>query len=366
MKAVPIHHRSGNLESRAAMSSSTKETAIKTEQPAAQNTPLEMVGFQLPLYSTAAKLVFLACGLIGSFMVQNFLQEYIFRIPGFSFGSFSALFEFAVCTIGAAGERLQAGESMFAHRRPLKDYLMLTVFASGSGMCGTSALAYVSMPVKVIFKSSKLIPTMISGTVLNGQSYSTWDWASSVMLCICVAMFTLADSSVSLHFSAFGIVLLAAAVVFDSMVPQTQQRLMSVEPAASKAEVIFFSNALGTCLILVTLIVTGEGASAVAFCIQQPSILLMLGVFGCVTYCGVFFYISLVKNFGAVVTVIVTTLRKVFTLCVSFVVFGHQCTAAHVVSGVLAMLLSAQKVQGVDKRSSTQPVQEEQKSQSPV
>ena len=85
------------------MSSSTKETAIKTEQPAAQNTPLEMMGFQLPLYSTAAKLVFLACGLIGSFMVQNFLQEYIFRIPGFSFGSFSALFEFAVCTIGAAG-----------------------------------------------------------------------------------------------------------------------------------------------------------------------------------------------------------------------------------------------------------------------
>ena len=81
---------------------------------------------------------------------------------------------------------------------------------------------------------------------------------------------------------------------------------------------------------------------------------------------GVFFYISLVKNFGAVVTVIVTTLRKVFTLCVSFVVFGHRCTAAHVVSGVLAMLLSAQKVQGVNTKSSTPPVQEEQKSQSLV
>ena len=61
------------------------------------------MGFQLPLYSSSAKLVFLAGGLIGSFMVQNFLQEYIFRIPGFRFGSFSALFEFAVCTIGAAG-----------------------------------------------------------------------------------------------------------------------------------------------------------------------------------------------------------------------------------------------------------------------
>merc|ERR1711865_639583 len=113
---------------------------------------------------------------MGAFIVQNFLQEYIFRIPGFRFGAFSALFEYIMCTIGAAGERISAGERLFARKRPFTEYIVLTVVAAGSSVCGTSSLAYVNMPVKVVFKSSKLIPTMLSGAVLNGQRYSGWDW----------------------------------------------------------------------------------------------------------------------------------------------------------------------------------------------
>ena len=142
------------------------------------------------------------------------------------------------------------------------------------------------MPVKVIFKSSKLVPTMVFGSLLNGQVFRRWDWVTSVMLCICITIFSLADSQVSLQFSAVGILFLGGAVVCDSLVPQSQQFLMSPPEAATKAEIIFFNNGLGALAIMGVLVITGEGVEAFQFCAQQPAVLLILFCFGLVTYAG--------------------------------------------------------------------------------
>ena len=48
----------------------------------------------VPLADADSQLVFLTVGVIVAFIAQNFLQEYIFKLPGFKFGTFMSFFEF--------------------------------------------------------------------------------------------------------------------------------------------------------------------------------------------------------------------------------------------------------------------------------
>lgn len=305
---------------------------------------LRILGVLIPIQSRSSQLLFCALGLTLSFTAQNFLQEWIYRRPGFEFGAFMTSFEFLACSMGAMYERVIAGEKVWQRRASLREYLALTVLTTGSAVCGTSSLGFVNMPVKVVCKSSKLVPTMLVGKVINCEIYSWKDWASAMLLCLFVAIFSLADSHTSPRFSVTGIVLLVIAVVFDAMVPQCQQRLME-ELSAPKAEVIFFSNLMGFVGILFSIIVSGELVSALSYCYnQQPWLLAWLVLFGVVMYCGVTFYITLVRHFGAVTTITVTTMRKVLTLCISFASFGHPYTWTHVASGVAVLWLGTYKV----------------------
>jgi adenosine 3'-phospho 5'-phosphosulfate transporter B3 len=52
----------------------------------------------------------------------------------------------------------------------------------------------VNFPVKVVIKSSKLIPTMMLGILILRRTYSAMEYAAAVMLCAGVASFTLVDS----------------------------------------------------------------------------------------------------------------------------------------------------------------------------
>jgi hypothetical protein len=63
-------------------------------------------------------------------------------------------------------------------------------------MTGSVALSYVNFPVKVVIKSSKLIPTMMLGILILRRTYSALEYIAAVMLCAGVASFTLIDSKV--------------------------------------------------------------------------------------------------------------------------------------------------------------------------
>jgi len=308
---------------------------------------LTFLGIKLPYLETHnSQLLFCAAGLIVFFTTQNFVQEYIFHIPGFKFGAFMASFEFIFCAVMSGYERTLVGEPIFGRSHPIQEYMVLAAVTAGSGVAGTSALGFVNMPVKVIMKSSKLVPTMFMGWLINAESYTCWEWGTSVLLCIAIAIFSLADASVSPKFSLIGIGLLSIAVCFDAAVPQCQQRLLRptlTAESASKPELIFWSSSLGFLFVAITVIISGQSVDAILFCAVHPTLLLILVAYGMLTYLGVVFYITLVRNFGAVVTITLTTARKVVTLCVSIIVFDHAWTITHVVAGGCVLFLGTIK-----------------------
>jgi len=109
---------------------------------------------------------------------------------------------------------------------------------------GYDGVTYVT---KVVFKSAKLIPTMIVGVLLDrrasrvGQKYTAYEYASAVLLCIGAIGFCISPSDLKggdeenkedatedlkLGNHWIGISLLATSVVCDALVPNIQQQLM--------------------------------------------------------------------------------------------------------------------------------------------
>jgi adenosine 3'-phospho 5'-phosphosulfate transporter B3 len=111
----------------------------------------------------------LACGALFTAIGFAFLQEAAFAVPGFKFGGFMGLltsWTFCGC---AALERLIRGD--MTRKGDIKDYLLLSVFTAGGIYFTNWSLNYINYPMRVMFKSSKLIPTMVVGVFITGRKY---------------------------------------------------------------------------------------------------------------------------------------------------------------------------------------------------
>lgn len=83
--------------------------------------------------------------------------------------------------------------------REIQPYLILSGLIFGATGLGTRALLYVSYPTKVVFKSAKLIPTMIvssfCGNNKNGQSYQVMDYIAAALISLGAAGYTYKSGS---------------------------------------------------------------------------------------------------------------------------------------------------------------------------
>lgn len=143
-------------------------------------------------------------------------------------------------------------------------YVKLSAVVYGATALATKSLAYkgVTYVTKVVFKSAKLIPTMVVGVIMDARAikagnknvkkknYSVWDYGSALLLCGGAAGFCLSpntadndDTSSNLVEDAkpdemvesfthsqgphwIGISLLIASVFCDAFVPNISEQLM--------------------------------------------------------------------------------------------------------------------------------------------
>ena len=90
------------------------------------------------------------------------------------------------------------------------------------------ALKFVSFPTQVVAKASKVIPVMLMGKLVNGQTYPAWEYGINMLLSMGVALFSFsqtADPSASEEEegnSTVGIFLLLGYLFFDSFTSNYQ------------------------------------------------------------------------------------------------------------------------------------------------
>jgi adenosine 3'-phospho 5'-phosphosulfate transporter B3 len=274
-------------------------------------------------------------------------------------------------------------------------YVKLSAIVYGATACATRSLSYagVTYVTKVVFKSAKLIPTMIVGVIMDKRKkYGPMEYLSAFLLCLGAAGFCMSpkdfengddgsemnvDDQAQDNGHWIGIALLTTSVFCDALVPNIQQQLMQGNGSASSSArkssedeelelkslvdeeqhdtqtrqeqvaatssglsaqaLMVNTNSIGFSLLLLTTIFRRSFIPILIFSASHPHFLLMSLAVGIGLGSAVLAYTELIRRSGPTFAVAIATLRKVVTVVLSYIIFPKPMSAMHAISAVLVM-----------------------------
>lgn len=271
-----------------------------------------------------------------SFGCHNLLQEKISILPGFKgFGWALALVEVFGVLIFSAFERGVKGERITAHQSPLSSYLGLTLCLLTSCSLSAMSLNWINYPTKVVFRSCKLIPTMLISRTVNNNHVSTGSLFAGVMVCAGLLSFGLADSRVLPNFSPIGIFLVLASTFADAFMPNFQERLF--RQGVSRTELTFYSNLFTMIFLVIMLGVTGELAAVIRWASADSVATAHIAAYTVLSYVAISCHMQTVSVLGGIGAVLVGNFRKTLTVSLSFLLFPKPFTIMYAVGGMLTL-----------------------------
>ncbi|KAI5092243.1 adenosine 3'-phospho 5'-phosphosulfate transporter 2 isoform X1 [Silurus meridionalis] len=267
---------------------------------------------------------------------MTLLPELIFSVEGFKpFGWYLTLVQFGFYSMFGLVE-LQLTQDK-RRRIPGKTYMIIAFLTVGTMGLSNTSLGYLNYPTQVIFKCCKLIPVMIGGIFIQGKRYNFADVIAALCMSLGLVWFTLADSKIAPNFNVTGVILISLALCADAAIGNVQEKAMKLHNG-SNSEMVLYSYSIGFVYILLGLLCMGGLGPAVAFCAQHPVTTYGYAFFFSLTgYFGISFVLALIKLFGALVAVTVTTGRKAMTIVLSFLFFSKPFSFQYVWGGLLVI-----------------------------
>mmetsp|Transcript_13344 Transcript_13344/g.20709 ORF Transcript_13344/g.20709 Transcript_13344/m.20709 type:complete len:350 (-) Transcript_13344:71-1120(-) len=256
------------------------------------------------------------------------------------------LFQFGFCVllplIISKGKALETFPKSIQQTLP---YVSLSILVFGATALATASLKWVSYPTKVVFKSAKLIPTMmVSVFVGNNKKYAALDYFAAILLCAGAAGYSFGNGNQQGNDALPGIILLTISVFCDALVPNLQQKLL--EPTTngnntlsragglSASALMVNVNAVGFSGLLVYMIFVGHLVESIQVSLTHPRLFVLLTCVGLGLSTAVFAYTRLIQASGSVAAVAVATLRKVATVILSYVLFPKPIIPIHMAAGL--------------------------------
>jgi len=235
-------------------------------------------------------------------------------------------------------------------KAPIESYPLLTLCLLSSSGLSNMALNYINFPTKVVFRSCKLIPTMLISTIINRRIFSSGEYVSALAVCIGLVVFAAAEWQNSPSFNPVGILLVTLSVVADSILPNAQEQLFS--KGSSRLEVTFFTNFFTLLAMTLSTLASGDLIGMIQYGQQNHALWLYMLVYTFVAYIAISAFMQVVKRFGGVTAVLLGTARKGMTLILSFLVFPKKFSWFYVLGAILVLggLLSSSLIkQGKSK-----------------
>ncbi|CAL6331802.1 unnamed protein product [Bathycoccus prasinos] len=317
--------------------------------------------------------IFLSIGTIASIGISCAAEEYILkRIEGFHHYWFLALFELVVFSVmtfvwmmittdnegngdvkdfgsntngvedvlkSTATPTKKKKSSSFMHHEyysrivpPLKAPIHLYVAsASLIGIytsLGKVSYKYINYATGTVLKSSKLIPVILLSSVWLKRTYHWLDYLACVLLVIASCFFALGEHEGNKQLDAedptlyaFGFFLSFFCVCVGAVQSNVVDKALR-DYEATVSENMLMTNSIGALLVFVVVLV--KEPDAFAFFFGDWFYLSLIAFRSIVFWLGAVFYTTLVKHFGAVPAVAITTCRKVLTVISSFVFFSSD------------------------------------------
>lgn len=115
------------------------------------------------------------------------------------------------------------------------------------------AMVYLNFATQAMFKSSKVIPVMVVGTLVWKKHYTLAQYLSATVLILGLITFTLADKAVTPNFDMFGVFVVCCSLTADAFIGNVQESVFS--QGATQVEVMTWPSLFSACIGLLMVLV---------------------------------------------------------------------------------------------------------------
>ena len=296
-----------------------------------------------PSWWMAMRLMFCVAGLQGSYLTWGVLQERIMtrEYEGEKFTNSQFLvFVNRVLAFVIAGAVIMFTKQP-VHRAPMYKYSFCSISNILSSWCQYEALKFVSFPIQVLAKASKVIPVMIMGKILSKKSYPWYEYATAVLISAGASLFLLASSHHSKNKAAettvAGLVILLGYMVFDSFTSNWQSELFKTYKM-SPVQCMFGVNLFSCLFTMSSLIEQGEFFSSLMFIIRHNELFFHAVMLSICSAAGQLFIFYTISVFGPIIFTLIMTTRQVISILLSCLIYGHTITNQAALGVVIVFL----------------------------
>ncbi|GJJ79105.1 solute carrier family 35 (UDP-galactose transporter), member B1 [Entomortierella parvispora] len=282
------------------------------------------------------KLAACVAGIYSCFLTWGYFQEKVSTTP---YGEESVRFKYFIFLnmIQAISASATAYAYLKIQRKPLAmpsrmllgKYFQVAFFNAIASPFSYAALKHIDYPTMILTKSCKLVPVMLMNILLYRRKFPTYKY-------VCVALITMGASGFMLlapvdehkkgavNSSLYGMLLVIINLTIDGVTNSTQDQIFHTFKVTGQ-QMMCFMNLFMAGFMAIWLLnpFNSELGNALAFCRDHPAIIQDLSLFclcGALGQCFIFYTL---EQFGSLSLVTVTVTRKLFTILLSVVAYGH-------------------------------------------
>jgi adenosine 3'-phospho 5'-phosphosulfate transporter B2 len=290
----------------------------------------------------ALRLAVCCGGVVGMLGVYGFQQERVMAVPYgteyFSYSIFLVLLNRVFAAGFAFAMVLAKGESVKS-TPPLWKYALVSISNVAATTCQYEALKFVSFPVQMLGKSSKMVPVMGWGMAINGRSYGWKDWLIALAVTGGCTLFLVAgdigsakhrasgDSGGSfwMGYAMIGLLLMLGYLVCDGFTSTFQEKLFKEHHVTTYNQMLYVNlfSILVSCCALLSF---GGFPESIAFAQRHPGFMMDITFLAMSATFGQVFIYSTIFWFGALVFAATMNARQLISILISIQYHSHPVT----------------------------------------
>lgn len=177
---------------------------------------------------------------------------------------------------------------------------------------------------------------MIIATIINRRVFKSYEYASAIAISVGMVVFAATDWKLTPTFHPFGLILVSLSVIADAILPNAQERLFS--RGSSRLEVTFYTNAFTLIAMTITTVASGDLMRVIDLALKSDTNLITyMVVYTFISYIAISAFMAIVKKYGGVTAVLLSTARKAMTLILSFILFPKQFSWYYILGATLVL-----------------------------
>ena len=233
---------------------------------------------------------------------------------------------------------------------PPYKYMLCSLTNILSSWLQYESLHFISFPLQVLSKSSKILFTMLMGRLVSRLQYSLFSYLQAALIAVGLLMFRFSEMHNDFHrampalASELGIVLLLGYMLADSFTSTWQRRIFDEHPAVDELEMMVGTNLFSSLFTLGILLAYDQLLPSLAFALHHPDFALHCLLMSFFAALGQLFIFHTISAFGAVAFASIMTLRQLGSLVLSLIAFGHPIGLDGIVGLILVFFSLGLKI----------------------